>query len=122
MTVTPHEPIRLLILGLSTLAHDLIAAVASDGIELVEPSTPAAVMDTLRDESVDFVLVPLEPSGLPSGMQRFLSDQAHIRVIGVRENDGRAVLYQLVPETRELGEVAPAELVDAIRRAAAGTA
>jgi hypothetical protein len=119
MTVVPHEPIRLLVVGLSTLAHDLITAVAADGIELVESPPSADLVDTLHAQHVDFVLVPLEQSELPDGMQQYLADQAHVRVIGVRETDGRAFLYQLVPETRELGEVAPIELVDAIRRAAA---
>jgi hypothetical protein len=119
MTVLSHEPIRLLVVGLSTLAHDLVTAVAADGIELVESPTSVDLVDALHTQRIDFVLLPLEQSDLPNGVQQYLADQAHVRVIGVREADGRAFLYQLVPERRELGDVAPVELVDAIRRAAA---
>jgi len=76
-------------------------------------------VDAINASAVDFVLIPLEQSRLPRNVQRYLADQAHVRVIGVQEAAGRAFLYQLVPETRELGEVAPVELVDAIRRTAA---
>ena len=44
-----------------------------------------------------------------------LGSEVFVRVIGVEEAEGHALLYQLVPEVRELGEVAPVELVDAIR-------
>lgn len=118
MPVTPQEPIRLLVVGLSTLAHDLIAAVAADGIELVQ-SPSGDLVHALHTEDIDFVLVSLERTELPNNVRRYLADQAHVRVIGVRETDGRAFLYQLRPEIRELGEVAPVDLVDAIRRAAA---
>jgi hypothetical protein len=118
MTVLPQEPIRLLVVGLSRLAHDLITAVAEDGIELVESPRSVDLVDALHTQQVDFVLLPLEQSDLPNGVQRYLADRAHVRVIGVREEDGRAFLYQLVPKRRELGEVAPTELVSAIRRAA----
>ena len=119
MAVAQDEPIRLLVVGLSTLARELIETATGTDIELVNSPGSATLGEAINETHADFVLVPLEPATLPTEARRFLARQAHVRVLGVQEQMGRAFLYQLVPETKELGEVAPAELLDAIRRAAA---
>jgi hypothetical protein len=120
MAVAQDEPIRLLVVGLSTLARELIETATGTDIELVDsPPGSANLGEAIHETHADFVLVPLEPASLPTEARRYLARQAHVRVLGVHEQMGRAFLYQLVPETKELGEVAPAELLDAIRNAAA---
>ena len=116
MAVVPDEPIRLLVIGLSTLVRELIESAKADDIVLMDAAASADLVDAIRHAQVDFVLLPLDGSELPSTVKRYLSDQAHVRVIGVHEADGRAIMYQLVPEARELGEVTPTGLLDEIRR------
>ena len=115
MPVQPDAPIRILVVGLSTLVQDLIEAVSGEDIELIDAPASIDLVDAIRQAHADYVLLPLSGSQLPMEVKRYLTNQAHVRVIGVEEAEGHALLYQLVPEVRELGEVAPVELVDAIR-------
>ena len=118
MPAPRHEPIRLLVVGLSTLARDLVADAGAGAVELVDAPPTTDLVSAIDEADADFVLVPLEQSRLPAAVKRFLAEQSHVRVIGVQESEGHAFLYQLVPETRELGEVTPVELVDAIKSSA----
>ena len=121
MAVTSEEPIRLLVVGLSTLVRELVESAADENVELVEMPSSVDLVGAIDQTHADFVLLPLERSQLPADARRYLAGQAHVRVLGVQEDNGSAVLYQLVPSKRELGDCAPRELVDAIRRAASGS-
>ena len=118
MPVPRYEPIRLLVVGLSTLARDLVEDAGAGEVELVDAPPSSDLISAINEADADFILVPLEQSRLPAEVKRFLADQSHVRVIGVQESQGHAFLYQLVPETRELGEVTPVELVDVIKSSA----
>jgi hypothetical protein len=65
------------------------------------------------------VIVGLADAELPPPAEQFLAEQGRLKVLGVEAQDGTAYLYELRPERAALGEVSPADVVAAIRRAAA---
>jgi hypothetical protein len=67
-------------------------------------------------ERPDAVIVPLENAHLSDEGRRFLEERSRVPLLGIGVRDNRAVLYELRPNRSELGEFAPEELPDIVRR------
>ncbi len=119
MSVVRDDSIRVLLVGLSHLVQEMVEAAFQDDcrIEVVEANSAGELAVAIRETQADFVIVPLEQSALPDFARSFLAEQAHVRVLGLEENQGHANLYELVPETTELRDVTPVDLAGAIRAA-----
>lgn len=116
------EPIRVLLVDMPRIPRELIArAVAAQPDMVVVGST--ADLDDLsvaaHAAAPEFVIVGVADGELPPPAERFLDEQAQTKVLGVEAQDGTAYLYELRPRRAPLGEVSPADVVAAIRRAAA---
>jgi DNA-binding NarL/FixJ family response regulator len=124
MSVVRDDPIRVLLVGLSPLVQGMVEAAFEDDfrVEVLDASSASEFARAILQTHADFVIVPLEQSELPDYARRFLADQAHVRVLGLEEDQGHASLYELVPETTELTHVAPDDLAAAIREAVSGRA
>jgi hypothetical protein len=122
MVGASEKRIRVLVLGLSQLVEAMVATAFEDAdeVEIVTSRSPGELTDAIRETRADFVVVPLHGTDLPPGAQRFLDAQAHVRLLGVEETEGRAYLYELLPETTEIEDAAPVDLLAAIRVAATG--
>jgi hypothetical protein len=113
--------IRVLVLGLSNLVEAMVTRAFEDAeeVEIVVSHTLGELTQSIHETQADFVVVPLDGSDLPPEAQRFLGEQAHVRVLGVEETDGRAYMYELVAEATEIEDAAPVDLLAAIRSVAA---
>jgi hypothetical protein len=122
MYQTSDKRIRVLVLGLSRLVETLVAAAFEDAheVEIVASRTLDELSDAIRDSRPDFIVVPLDGTELPPEAQQFLAEQAHVRVLGVEETNGRAYMYELVTEATEIRDAAPVDLLTAIRLVSAG--
>ena len=65
-----------------------------------------------RSTHPDFVVFGISEPGAPCEAARLFGDDPGVKVLTLETNSGRAVLCELI------GDVAPDELVDALRRAA----
>jgi DNA-binding NarL/FixJ family response regulator len=115
------EPIRILIVGIPRLLHELIerAMGAEPDMEIVSRSDSLAdFAEVAEREEPDFAIVALTDSRLPGECREFLDERARVKLFGIGPADGQATLYRLRPERVVLGEVSPQEVVAAIRAAA----
>jgi hypothetical protein len=122
MLEAPDQRIRVLVLGLSKLVEAMVAAAFEDAdeVEIVVWRSRGELKRAIHETRADFVVVPVDGADLPPEAQRFLDEQAHVRVLGVEETDGRAYMYELVAEATEIEDAAPVDLLAAIRSVATG--
>lgn len=116
------EPIRVLLVDMPRIPRELIErAVAAEPDMVVVGSTPDVdeLAPALSSSDPEFVILGLVGAGLPASAERVLDEHARLKMLGVEVREGTAILYELRPERAELGEVSPADVVAAIRNAAA---
>jgi DNA-binding NarL/FixJ family response regulator len=77
----------------------------------------AALLQVTRMSAPDVVVLGLTEPDLPAPCLDLFAENVGLTVLGVHKGAGVAHLYQLRPYHLELGEVAPDELVRAIRSA-----
>lgn len=96
------------------IIRDLLSA--EPGVALVgETSGDVDISELVHATRADVVVMGLPGIGLPAFGQRLLAQNPGLRLLGV-VGDGRdAVMYELRPRQRLLGEVSPTALVSAIR-------
>jgi hypothetical protein len=75
--------------------------------------------EVVETERPDYVVVPLEDDRLPDACQKLLDERARVKVLGVGERKGRALLIRLRRVERDLDDAAPHELVRRLEEAAA---
>jgi chemotaxis response regulator CheB len=113
--------IRILLVDMPRLAREMIdAAVAGQPDMCVVETTadPSELVAAARRVRPSFVIVGLERDALPNGCLQLLDEQPKLKVLGIEAEAGRAYLWELRPKRRALGEIAPADVVEAIRTAA----
>jgi len=105
--------IRIRLLAMPRLVRELIelAVRAEPDMEVVEDGAILA--------SADFVVCGAPTADAASEGRSFLAEQARVRVVELDAAAGRASLFELQEHEEPIGDVSPAELVDAIRAAAA---
>jgi hypothetical protein len=65
----------------------------------------------------DMVIVGLTDGELPEPCMMFIRKAPSNRIIGIAPNGRRSMLCVLAPKTKELGEISPQGLINAIRSA-----
>jgi hypothetical protein len=105
--------------NLPSMLHAIIASLveAQPDMELVDAKSGFEV-DALLGAGANVVIVGMEENQLPPAFREMLELAARITVLGVTDRGNNAVLYRLRPESLELGEVSPDELLAAMRSAA----
>jgi DNA-binding NarL/FixJ family response regulator len=113
--------IRVLMIATPRLQTDLISAAlaAEPAVELVGQAGADAAADAVPAAGARVVIVGLEGGADPPGLVlSLLALDPRLKVLGVTSSSGQAVLYELRPTARSLGEVSPRTLVEAIVAAA----
>ena len=116
------DRIRVLLVDMPRIPRELIerALAAEPDMEIVG-STPdlEKLPDAAAASDPEFVILGLVDEQLPPPAERYLDEHARLKLLGVEAHEGTAFLYELRPERAALGEVSPADVVAAIRSAAA---
>ena len=96
------------------IIRDLLAS--ERGIELVGETKGDVDLSRLVDATrADVVVMGLPDTALPEAGERLLAEHPGVRLLGVVADGRDAVMYQLRPYHRSLGEVSPRALVAALR-------
>jgi DNA-binding NarL/FixJ family response regulator len=113
--------IRVLMIATPRLQTDLIstALAGEPAVELVGQVGADAAAGAVPAADARVVIVGLEGGADPPGLVlSLLALHPRLKVLGVTSSNGQAVLYELRPTARSLGEVSPRMLVEAIVDAA----
>ena len=119
------ERIQIILVDMPLLLRELIeeAVAAQPDMHLVGMVPDAdALVDATRETRPDFVLFGIaaaDEDRFPDASLRLLDASPRTRGLGIEPTAGNAYLYELRPERTVIGEVAPADVVQAIRAAAA---
>jgi chemotaxis response regulator CheB len=115
------EPIRVLIADLPGVLHAVVREALSPDDEIVvvatrRPGLPlgAAVQET----GATVVIVCAEHPEAADPAPPMLAERARLRVLAVSADGRESVMYELQPRRRELGELSPAGLLEAVRATA----
>lgn len=113
------DRIRILILDLPRMLRDLVQQALSEHPEMVvvEPPEPASEMAAAAEQAdADVLVVPAPSSNELWDIDAALFRRPRLKVLGITR-DGRDMhLRELCPRTVHIGNVAPRELAEAIRR------
>jgi hypothetical protein len=114
------DRIRVLMIAMSRLQTDLLgAALAGEpAVRLVGQLDTADAREVART-GADVIVVGHDdgddpPATIPAPVLDLLDALPRLKVLGVTGGGGRAVLYELRPAARGLGDVSPRALVAAI--------
>lgn len=96
------------------LVRDVLRRTVADepDVELIDVETPAS---TSRDDAPDALIVGEAWAHQEHAMVRMLTHWPRTRIFMITTSGAAVVLYELQPQKRDLGELSPAELVNAIR-------
>jgi DNA-binding NarL/FixJ family response regulator len=108
----------VLIRDASTMLRDIIEQAISNQPDMeviLEPVPPARVA---ADQMPDVVLVAVSDSDPGEGARALLVRWPTSHALMIAEHGHQVLMYDLQPRRVELGEMSPAQLVEAIRSAA----
>jgi hypothetical protein len=112
---------RIVLADLPRLAADMLdwaMAGQSDMFIVARLDSSTDLPRVTRMTTPDVVIVGLTEPDLPAHCVELFTENVGLTVLGIQKRRGVAHLYQLRPYQLELGEVAPDDLVSAIRTAA----
>jgi hypothetical protein len=117
----PDDEVRVVIVALPRLLRELFEKAFGERPRYrFRYADSLDELDELVDaERPDFVLAPLENGRLPEACQRLLDERARVKVLGIGEQEGRALLIRLRPVEHDLEDAAPHELVRRLEEVAA---
>jgi hypothetical protein len=118
----PAVPLRVLVIGLPSLLHDLVASAFDERGDLVMAAAGGELGQKVAELQPDVLIVALSTSGLSSEANAMLEQQRRPLVVAIDVVDGRSTLHELRPRRIDLGEVAPHELPDILRSSLTGRA
>lgn len=110
--------VRVLLLGLQGLLHDVIKDVldrAPDLTVVAEPSNPAELPDAVRRTGAEVVVCALDEATAEQVGVRVLEPHARMKVVAIQDDGRRAVLWELRPNRREIGDLSIPEFVETVR-------
>jgi DNA-binding NarL/FixJ family response regulator len=117
----PSQPVRILLVDMPRLVRDMVenAARSDPGVEVVGVLRDADAIGAASAGDAEVIVVGVEQRELPAGCRALLDERAAgLRLLGIEAGDGGAYLYELRPRRSPLGELSPAEVVDAIKELA----
>jgi DNA-binding NarL/FixJ family response regulator len=116
-TVSVGE-VRILLVGLHGLLHDVIRDVLDRTPELTvvaEPCDPAELPDVVRRTGAEVVVCVLDEAAAEQVGERVLAPHMRLKLIAIQDDGRQAVLWELRPNRREIGDLSIPLLVDAVR-------
>jgi DNA-binding NarL/FixJ family response regulator len=113
------KQIGVFLAGMPPLLHDIVRDTIANqtDMQLVgDLSVGDSVVDTLKNREIDVAIVGArEPDDATRTDELFLSSPRS-KVLVIATSGRSAVMYQLRPHKRPLGDVSPQSLLDAIRQ------
>jgi DNA-binding NarL/FixJ family response regulator len=110
--------IRILLLGLHGLLDDVIRQLldAAPELSVAAESTDLAELQALMARTgAEVVVCGLDEATTAAVSARVLDPHARVKVIGIHDDGRRAVLWELRPGRREIGDLSVPVLVEAIK-------
>ena len=111
--------IRILLLNLRGILHDLIKAILEENSDIsvvAECSNPADVPALMTRTGAEVVVCDLDEVAASDVGARLFWPHLLVKVIAVQDDGRRAVLWELRPERRELGDLSISRFVEAVRQ------
>jgi hypothetical protein len=109
---------RVAIVDLPRVMREIIRDLLSDeqGLDLVVEAVADVDLSGLVDATrADVLVMSLRDAALPDAASRVLESHPRVRLLGVVADGRDAILYELRPHHRSLGDVSPTALVAALR-------
>jgi DNA-binding NarL/FixJ family response regulator len=119
------DRIRILLAEIPPMLSDIVRdTVANEGDMMVvgEFTERGALLEGLASGGADVVILGTSEPEEAAVPYRILATSPHIKVLMLEIRGRRAVIYELRPRRRPLGDVSPQRLVKAIRRNPKGAA
>jgi hypothetical protein len=109
----PEDELRVVIVALPLLLRELFEKAFEERphYRLLRADGIDELAELVETERPDYVVVPLEHDRLPDACQKLLDERARVKVLGIGEREGRALLIKLRPIEHDLDDAAPHELV-----------
>jgi DNA-binding NarL/FixJ family response regulator len=115
------DEIRVLLLSLRGIMHDLIEAVLKESPDVsvvAESTNPADVPALVARTGAEVVVCDLDESTASGVGARLFKPHLRVKVIAVQDDGRRAVLWELRPQRRELGDLSSRGFVEMVRQVA----
>lgn len=116
------DEIRILLLNMRGVLGDVIKAILHDceDVTVVGESPDGADAWALVDRTgADVVVCQLGDSATAEVVNGLFAPHRRVKVIAVRDDGRRAVLWELRPQQSVLGDLSPSRLIDVMRQAGA---
>jgi DNA-binding NarL/FixJ family response regulator len=116
----PMHPVRILLVDMPRLVRDMVESAArrDPDVEVVGVLDHADALGAATDDA-EVIVVGVDQQRLPASCRALLDERAAgLRLLGIEAGGGGAYLYELRPRQSPLGELSPAEVVDAIKELA----
>ncbi len=113
------DEIRILLLNMRGVLGDVIRAVlrTCEDVTVVGESLDVTDVRAQVDRtSADVLVCALGDTAATEVANELFARHRRVKVIAVRDDGRRAVLWELQPQRSVLGDLSPALLVDAVRR------
>jgi chemotaxis response regulator CheB len=110
--------IRILLLDLHGLLHDVIKDALDRAPELTvvaEPSNLAELPDVVRRTGAEVVVCALDEATAEQVGTRVLEPHTRVKVVAIQDDGRRAVLWELQPNRREIGDLSVPVLVETVK-------
>lgn len=116
------DDIRILLLNVQGVLGDVIEAMlrACEDVTVAGESLDIKDIRALVDRTgADVVVCQLDDTAAAEVADGLFAPHRRVRVIAVRDDGRRAVLWELRPQRSVLGDLSPSRLVDVVRQAGA---
>jgi DNA-binding NarL/FixJ family response regulator len=113
------KQIRVFLAGMPPLLHDIVRDTLTNqtDMQLVGDLTAGdSVVDTLKNCEIDVAIVGAREPEDATRADELLLSAPRSKVLVIATSGRSAVMYQLRPHKKPLGDVSPQSLLDAIRR------
>jgi hypothetical protein len=113
------DEVRILLLNIRGVLADVIKAVlqACQDVTVVGESLDVAGIRMLVDRTgADVVVCHLDDTAAAEVAEGVFAPHRRVKVIAVRDDGRRAVLWELRPQRSVLGDLSPGLLADAVRQ------
>ncbi len=113
------DEIRILLVNIQGILGDVIKSVlrTCQDMTVVSDSLDSADVQALVDRTgADVVVCQFDDDAAAEVANGMFARHRRVKVIAVRDDGRRAVLWELRPQRSVLGDLSPALLVDAVRR------
>jgi DNA-binding NarL/FixJ family response regulator len=115
------EQIRIVLADLPRMLQDVVMQAIAEQPDMFvvdAACSTAELPDALRQRSIDLAIVPLGGQAELDETADALYTAPRLKIIGITRDGRDSYLHELVPHTVALGNLAPGQLAEVIRRVA----